>query len=115
MDFLICKKACCEIRPISRIDLDIDVDSVFTGIKDIRQALSLVRDIASETRVGIMVALFTRDAKPLCGWKVMEEDKLEYMDVEVVQDNFRNISPVNFNLAKRQDEIRKVRFQTSTS
>lgn len=106
MDFLVCKKACGAIRLISQID------SVLTGVKDIREAISLVRDIASETKVGFIVALFTRDAEPLCGWKVMEEGKLKYEYIEVIQDIFRNISPVNFNLAKRQDEIRKIRYQT---
>ena len=109
MDFLVCKKACGGIQQTSQ------TDSVLTDVEDVSGAISMAREIAAGTREGVMVALFTQDAKPVCGWKVIEEGELKSEDIEVIHDIFYNVSPEDFKLAKRQFEIRKIRFQTTTS
>jgi len=48
--------------------------------------------------------LFTRDAEPICGWKVIEQGKLKDESIQVIQDIFFGVSPENFNMAKRQQE-----------
>ena len=55
MDFLVCKKACGAIRPTSQKDI------VLIDLKDTTEAIAMARCIASETRKGFMVALFSQD------------------------------------------------------
>lgn len=98
MDFLVCKKACSGIRQMLRID------RALTNVEDRTEAISKAREIATETKEGVMVALFTRDAEPICGWKVMEEGNLEDESIDVIQDIFFGVSPQNFDMAKRQQE-----------
>jgi hypothetical protein len=99
MDFLVCKKACSGTRKIPQKDI------LLTDIKDIKKAISMARFIASESRKGLMVALFTQDAKPVYGWKVMGKGELKYMEMDVIKDNFYNVIPADIILAKREDVI----------
>ena len=78
-----------------------------TGVNNIMEAIARARNIAEGTRKGVTVALFTSDARPVFGWKVMGEGKLEYEDIEVIQDIFYDVTPEDFKLAKRQYEIRR--------
>jgi len=97
MDFLVCKKACSGTRQIPQEDI------LLTDIKDMTKAISMARFIASESRRGLMVALFTQDAKPVCGWKVMRKGQLKDMEKDVIKDNFYNVIPADIILAKREE------------
>ena len=98
MDFLVCLNG-CGIRRMLQIDI------ALTDVEDRTEAISKAREIASG-KEDVMVALFTRDAEPICGWKVMEGGKLKDEPIDAIQDRF-NVSPENFKRAKRQkDEMR---------
>jgi hypothetical protein len=109
MDFFVCKRACGDIRQRSLSN------NVLTNVNDITEAISRARDIALGARKGVTVGLFTADGKPVYGWKVIEEGKLKYQDIEVIQDVFYNVSLEDFKLAKRLDEIRKIPHHTFTN
>ena len=96
MDFLVCLKG-CGIKRMLQIDIPL------TDVEDRTEAISKAREIAIAKEEGTMVALFTRDAEPICGWKVMEGDELKDEPIGVIQDRF-NVSPENFKLAKRQKD-----------
>jgi hypothetical protein len=97
MDFLICEKG-------SGIERMLQIDKALTNIEDTEEAISKAREIATETKEGVRVALFTRDGKPICGWKVIEQGKLKDESIQEIQDIFFSVSPENFNMAKRQQE-----------
>ena len=98
MDFLVCWSG-CGIKRMLRIDKPL------TDVEDRTEAISKAREIASG-KEDVMVALFTRDAEPICGWKVMEGGKLRDEPIGAIQDRF-NVSPEDFKRAKRQkDEMR---------
>ena len=97
MDFLVCKKG-------SGIQRMLQIDRALTNIEDRGEAISKTREIATETTEGVRVALFTRDAEPICGWKVMEEGQLQDESIEEIQDIFFGVSPQNFDMARRQQE-----------
>jgi hypothetical protein len=52
-----------------------------------------------------MVALFTQDANPVFGWKVMGKNDLQHMELDEIKDNFYNIIPADLVLAKRENRI----------
>ena len=82
------------------------IDKPLIDVEDRTEAISKAHEIAIGNKEGTIVALFTRDAEPICGWKVMEGGKLNDEPIEAIQDRF-NVSPENFKRAKRQkDEMR---------
>jgi hypothetical protein len=81
----------------------VQIDKALTNVKDRTEAISKARVIATETKEGVMVALFTRDAEPICGWKV-KKGNLEDVSIDVIQDFFPGVRPDNFNMAKREQE-----------
>ena len=108
MDFLVCKKG-------SGIQRMLQIDKALTNIEDTEEAISKAREIATETKEGVRVALFTRDAEPICGWKVMEQGRLQDESIHEIQDIFFGVSPENFNMAMRQQEEIKRRQQDKDS
>jgi len=96
MDFLVCWSG-CGIKRMLRIDKPL------TDVEDRTEAISKAHEIAIGKKEGTIVALFTRDAEPICGWKVMEGGKLNDEPIEAIQDRF-NVGPQNFEFAKRQSE-----------
>jgi len=54
-------------------------------------------------------------AEPICGWKVMEQGKLQDESIHEIQDIFFGVSPENFNMAMRQQEEIKRRQQDKDS
>ena len=87
----------------------LQLDIPLTDVEDRTEAISKAREIATGTKEGVMVALFTRDAEPICGWKVIEGSELKDEYIEVIQNIFFGVSPENFNMAKRQKEERERR------
>ena len=82
------------------------IDKPLIDVEDRTEAISKAHEIAIGNKEGTIVALFTRDAEPICGWKVMEGGKLKDEPIDAIQYRF-NVSPDNFKRAKRQkDEMR---------
>ena len=107
MDFLVSWNGCGIRRMVS-------IDKALTDVEDETEAISKAREFALGANEG-MVALFTRDGEPICGWKVMEGGKLRDEPIDWIQNRF-NVSPENFERAKRQgDEMRLFSHKTRQS
>lgn len=99
MDFLVCK---CGLQGLQ---LHIPLEN----LKDQDEAVSKTRDIAINTKEGITVGLFTRDATAICGWKVLLGGKLRVEPADNIQ-YMCGIGPGSFDFAKKQaDALRKTR------
>jgi hypothetical protein len=100
MDYLICKFG---------VYAGLKIDIPLENIKDDEEAIYKAREIALETKEGATIGLFTRDGHPICGWKVMKDDKVTDEPVDVIEQ-MCGVAPDSFDLAKRQaDKIRKAR------
>jgi len=100
MDYLICK---CGVY------VGLKIDKPLENIKDNEEAIYKAREIALETKEGATIGLFTRDGHPICGWKVMKDDKLRDEPVDVIEQ-MCGVGPGSFDLAKKQaDKMRRAK------